>query len=494
MLLKLLGKLESAAARPILLRAPISFQLLTWCLRGKRASSRRNSMAKLTKRIVDAAEAQGKDYVIWDDELPGFGLRVFTSGKRSYLIQYRSAGRSRRYTIGQHGVWTPELARKEAKVQLGRVAQGDNPAEERQLDHKAITVKELCDLYLNDSKAGLILGKGGRPKKSTTIVTDTGRIHRHILPLIGTRRVKDLVKADINKVLKDIMAGKTRVSVKTKKLRGKAIVRGGVGTATRTVGLLGGILTYAMEAGIIETNPAHGIRKPKDRVRNRRLTKSEYRTLGGILRKAAEDERYQMTTDIIRQIALTGCRRSEMIKLRWAEADMEASCLRLVESKEGASTRAIGLPVVEFLERRWMVKAGSYVFPGQDDDNAFGSFPNHWEKIFRNTSLADITPHVLRHSFASIANDLGFTEVTIAALIGHAKGSVTSKYIHTLDTALIMAADTISGYIQGLLDGVEFRQTAYALDRDSRKAALARFLNGALATDSQEDEERRLAA
>jgi hypothetical protein len=183
-------------------------------------------MAKLTKRIVDAAEAQGKDYVIWDDELPGFGLGVFTSGKRSYLIQYRSAGRSRRYTIGLHGVWTPELARKEAKVQLGRVAQGDNPAEERQLDHKAITVKELCDLYLNDFKAGLILGKGGRPKKATTMVTDTGRIHRHILPLIGTRRVKDLVKADVNKVMKDIMAGKTRVSVKTKKLRGKAIVRG----------------------------------------------------------------------------------------------------------------------------------------------------------------------------------------------------------------------------------------------------------------------------
>ena len=179
-------------------------------------------MAKLTKRIVDAAEAQDKDYVIWDDELPGFGLRVFTSGKRSYLIQYRSAGRSRRYTIGLHGVWTPELARKEAKVQLGRVAQGDNPAEERQLDHKAITVKELCDLYLNDLKSGLILGKGGRPKKATTMVTDTGRIHCHILPLIGTRRVKDLVKADVNKVMKDIMAGKTRISVKTKKLRGKA--------------------------------------------------------------------------------------------------------------------------------------------------------------------------------------------------------------------------------------------------------------------------------
>ncbi|WP_114910856.1 tyrosine-type recombinase/integrase [Acidibrevibacterium fodinaquatile] len=451
-------------------------------------------MAKLTKRLVDAAEPREKDYVIWDDELPGFGLRVFASGKRSYVLQYRALGRSRRYTIGLHGVWTAEAARQEAKVQLGRVAQGDNPAEERQLDHNAITVKELCTLYLNDLNAGLILGKGGRPKKPTTIVTDTGRIERHIIPLLGTRRVKDLTKADINKVLKDIMAGKTRVSVKTKKLRGKAIVRGGAGTATRTVGLLGGILTYAVEAGIITSNPAHGLRKPKDNVRKRRLSEAEYRTLGEMLRKAAEEERYAMTVDIIRQIALTGCRRSEMISLKWTEADTEASCLRLEDSKEGESIRPIGLPVVEYLEQRRTDEAGTYVFPGRGEDNAFGSFPNHWEQLFKDSPLSDVTPHVLRHSFASIANDLGFTEVTIAALVGHSKGSVTSKYIHALDTALIMAADTIAGYIDGLMNGKEFKQTAYALDRDSRKAALARFLCKAEGTESDGAGEERLAA
>lgn len=445
-------------------------------------------MAKLTKRLVDAAEPREKDYVVWDDELPGFGLRVFTSGKRSYVLQYRALGRSRRYTIGLHGVWTAEGARQEAKVQLGRVAQGDNPAEERQLDHKAITVKELCTLYLNDLNAGLILGKGGRPKKPTTIVTDIGRIERHIIPLLGTRRVKDLTKADINKALKDIMAGKTRVSVKTKKLRGKAIVRGGAGTATRTVGLLGGILTYAVEAGIITSNPAHGLRKPKDNVRQRRLSEAEYRTLGEMLRRAAEEEKYAMTVDIIRQITLTGCRRSEMIGLKWTEADTEASCLRLEDSKEGESIRPIGLPVVEYLEQRHTEDVGTYVFPGRGEDNAFGSFPNHWEQLFKDSALSDVTPHVLRHSFASIANDLGFTEVTIAALVGHAKGSVTSKYIHTLDTALIMAADTISGYIQGLLDGIEFKQTAYALDRDSRRAALDRFLMKAVADPAKEPE------
>jgi integrase len=453
-------------------------------------------MAKLTKRIVDAAGVREKDYFLWDDELPGFGLRIFTSGKRSYLIQYRAAGRTRRYTIGLHGVWTPETARQEAKVQLGRIAKGDNPAEERQLDHQAITVKELCELYLKDLDAGLILGKGGRPKKAGTISSDIGRIHRHIIPLIGNRRVKDLVKADIAKVLKDIMAGKTAVSVKTKKLRGKAIVRGGVGTATRTVGLLGGILTYAMEAGIITANPAHGVRKPKDNVRGRRLTEAEYRILGEMLRTAAETEKYEMTVDIIRQIAMSGCRRSEMIGLMWTEADTGASCLRLADSKEGASIRPIGLPVVEYLEERRKTQTGTYVFPGRRaEDAAFGGFPNHWKQIFKDSPLADVTPHVLRHSFASIANDLGFTEVTIAALVGHAKGSVTSKYIHTLDTALIMAADTISGYIQGLLDGKAFKQTAYALDRDSRKAALARFLQKAAGDDEADSiEEQRLAA
>jgi integrase len=174
--------------------------------------------------------------------------------------------------------------------------------------------------------------------------------------------------------------------------------------------------------------------------------------------------------------------------------DTENSCLRLSESKEGASTRPIGLPVIEFLEEHRLKRTGTFVFPGSAEDNAFGSFQNHWAKIFAASPLADVTAHILRHSFASIANDLGFTEHTIAALIGHATGSVTSKYIHTIDTALIMAADTISGYIQGLLDGVAFRQIAYALDRESRKAALARFLERAAGENQERDDAKQLLA
>jgi Arm DNA-binding domain len=291
-------------------------------------------MPKLNKRIVDAAHPTGKDYVVWDDDLPGFGLRVFASGKRSYIIQYRALGRSRRITIGAHGVWTPEMARQEAKVQLGRIAQGDNPAEERLIDRQAITVKELCQMYLADLDAGLVLGKGGRPKAPGTVVSDIGRINRHIIPLLGNRRLKDLVKADVNRMMKDIMVGKTRMSAKTKKLRGKSIVRGGAGTAARTVSLFGGMLTYAGEAGLIDNNPAHGIRKPKYAVRQRRLNEDEYRILGEMLRTA--EPSYPITVKIIRLIAMTGCRRSEIITLLWKDVDIDHSCLRLSQSKEGS--------------------------------------------------------------------------------------------------------------------------------------------------------------
>lgn len=434
-------------------------------------------MVKLTKRVIDAAVAEVKDYILWDEEIPGFGLRVFPSGKRSYLVQYRADGRSRRYTIGVHGVWTPESARREAKAQLGRVAQGEDPAEEKAELNKAMSMKELCELYMDDLRNGLILGKGGRPKKQSTVDIDLGRIERHVIPLLGTRRVKDLTKAILTKVMRDIMAGKTKAFIKTNKLRGRANVRGGPGTAARTLGLIGGILTYAVDLGVVDSNPAHGIKRPKDNVRSRRLNDGEYRILGRMLEAASQIEKFSPSVDIIRQIALTGCRRGEIINLKWCDVDINGSCLQLSESKEGRSIRPIGLPVVEFLESRQSDETGTFVFPGpRGEDTAFGGLPNHWNEIFIGSPLEGVTPHVLRHSFASIGNDLGFTEVTIAALMGHAKGSVTSKYIHVLDAALIMAADTLAGYISALLEGTVFKQRAYSLDRDARKAALADFI------------------
>ncbi len=437
-------------------------------------------MSKLTKTVVDKAEPRDRQYTVWCGELKGLGVFVLPSGTRTYFVDYRNANNvRRRMKLGRHGQITAEQARTLAIQALAEVSKGNDPLEARNSARKAMSVKELCELYIAELEAGRILGKGGRPKKASTKITDLGRINRHIIPLLGKKRVTHVTKADVTAMMKDIMVGKTRVSEKTKKLRGKSIVRGGIGTASRAVGLLGGIFTYARdELGIIEINPAHGVRKPKDAVRTRRLNEDDYRTLGRILTNAAEDERYTRTVEMIRQIAMSGCRRGEVIKLRKTELDTVGSCFRFEDTKEGQSVRPIGLPVLEYFDARDMSGDSPYVFPGErNPDKPFGSFPRHWEKIFAGTELADITAHVLRHSFASLANDLGFTEITIAALLGHAKGSTTtSRYVHTLDAALVMAADTVSGYIQALLEGAKLSHTHYALDRSSRKAALVRFL------------------
>lgn len=440
-------------------------------------------MAKLTKTIVDRAGTRERDEFIWDDEVPGFGLRVFKSGKRSYLIQYRMGGRTRRYTIGSHGIWTPEMARKQAKVFLAGVAQGEDPAESKKLDAKAMTVKELCETYLDDAKKGLVLGKSGGPKKQLTINTDEGRIRRHIIPLLGSRRAKDISASDVNRFLRDVAGGKTATDVKTKK-RGRAIVRGGPGAAARSVGLLGGIFTYAIEQGIVELNPARGIRKPKDKVRTRRLSEAEFGILGQLLSDHEGNASTALAAKIIRVLALTGCRRNEIVSLKWSEVDEDHSCLALEDSKEGASIRPVGLRALDAINGEKPAKLNGVVFPGGSDATIYHAFPKKWKAIFDGTQLADITPHVLRHSFASLANDLGFTEATVGAMLGHSSGSVTSRYVHVVDTALVLAADTVSGFIHALMSGIVFKRAPSALDRKAREAAITRLLAKAVNDDA----------
>ena len=193
----------------------------------------------------------------------------------------------------------------------------------------------------------------------------------------------------MTKMMNDVIAGKTAAVRKTGKKRGVSVLRGGRGTASKCVGLTGSMLTYAISMGIIEHNVAHGIRKPKDQVRDRRLSEDEYRLLGKMLREASEDPELTPTIAITRLLALTGCRRGEILGLKWSEVDFENSCLRLADSKEGASTRPVGLPVIELLEERRKSVEGEFVFPGVRGSETFGSFPNQWNRIFDGDKLPD---------------------------------------------------------------------------------------------------------
>jgi integrase len=392
------------------------------------------------------------DIYAWDDDLPGFGLRIKPSGVRSFMVQYRnSSGISRRITIGRFGIVTTEEARALAKGVLADVIKGGDPAAKRLDDRRAISVRELCDAYLAAAEKGVILGKGGRPKKASTLYVDRGRIKRHILPLLGNRAVKDLTTPDIVRFMRSVAAGNTAANIKTG-FRGRSIVTGGRGTAARTVGLLGGILSFAVSEGLIAVNPARAINRPADQRREVRLSLTEFAQLGKALTIAQAKGENPSAILAIKLLALTGCRRGEVERLTWSELDLPGHCLRLANSKEGRSVRPIGQVAIDLLAGS--KREGKFVLPGRGGW-FFTGLPKAWRRIVKEAGLDHLTPHGLRHAYASTAADLGYAEPTIAALLGHATHTMTSRYIHHVDQALIAAADAVSARVSGALNGAE---------------------------------------
>jgi integrase len=407
---------------------------------------------KLTKRTLDSIKPKPThDVFLWDDEVPGFGLRIKSSGVRSFIVQYRNgSGVSRRMTLGKFGVLTPDEARKMAKHTLAEVARGADPAARRAQDRDAMTVRQLCRIYLEAAEKGLILGKGKRPKKGSTLYIDRGRIERHILPLMGSQRVRDLTTPDILRFMRDVTTGKTADDVKTG-FRGRAIIEGGVGTASRTVGLLGGILSFAVSEGVIASNPVRGVKRPADNRREIRLTAEQYRALGKTVAAADVGGENPSAVLAIRLLALTGCRRGEIERLQWDEVDLPGRCLRFSDSKEGKSIRPLGADAVRLLAK--LTNDSRYVLPGNAPDKPFVGLPKAWPRIVGKANLSDLTPHGLRHAFASVAVDLGYSEPTIAALLGHGTHSITGRYLHHLDSALLAAADEVAGEIAAMMAG-----------------------------------------
>jgi len=407
---------------------------------------------KLTKRTLDSVKPKPThDVFLWDDEVSGFGLRIKSSGVRSFIVQYRNgSGVSRRMTLGKFGVLTPDEARKMAKQTLAEVARGADPAARRAQDREAMTVRQLCRIYLEAADKRLILGKGKRPKKASTLYIDRGRIERHILPLLGSRRVRDLTTPDILRFMRDVTTGKTADDVKTG-FRGRAIIEGGAGTASRTVGLLGGILSFAVSEGIIASNPVRGVTRPADNRREIRLTADQYRALGKAVTAADVGGENPSAVLAIRLLALTGCRRGEIERLQWDEVDLPGRCLRFSDSKEGKSIRPLGADAGRLLAK--LTNDSRYVLPGNAPDKPFVGLPKAWPRIVGKANLPDLTPHGLRHAFASVAADLGYSEPTIAALLGHGTHSITGRYLHHLDSALLAAADKVAGEIAAMLAG-----------------------------------------
>jgi integrase len=382
---------------------------------------------------------------VWDSTVPGFGARRQGGAAVSYVLMYRTReGRQRRYTIGRHGApWTPDTAREKALRLLGEVVTGADPAADKRKARKAMTVAELCDAYIADAEAGRLLTRRGQSKKASTLAIDRGRIERHFKPLLGSRTVAAVTRNDIEQFLHDVAEGKSAKRVKTKP-RGLARVRGGRGTATRAVGLFGAIFTYAVRRGLRPDNPVYGVIRFADGKRERRLSDDEYAGLGAALREAETATIWPAAIAVTRFLALTGWRSGEALGLRWREVDLVRRTVTLADSKTGRSIRPLSPAACDVL-RRLPRMTGELVFPATRGDGRMTGFPKLWARIAKLRELpADVTPHVLRHSFASLAGDLGYSEPTIAALVGHKGRSVTSRYVHSADAVLLAAADVVA--------------------------------------------------
>jgi integrase len=388
-----------------------------------------------------------------DAKVIGFRARRQTGPAITFSVVYRrpSDGRQRRATIGRWGSpWTVETARTEARRLLGEVSVGLDPAQDKQDRRGAMTMRDLFAEYLDAARAGRILGRSGQPKRASTIFFDEGAIRAHLAPLIGDRKVSDVTRRDVEKVMHNIADGATARTIKGKR-RGLGRVTGGRGIATRAIGLLGGIMTFAVSRELTDSNPCARLRRFAEGRRERRLSDDEYAALAAGL-TASEGSMWPPASAALKFLALTGWRVGEALALRWRDIDLVRRTANLRDTKTGASMRPLSHAACDLLKGMTQLDGAALVFPASRPGVVMSGFKRHARRIIAAAGLSsDVTPHVLRHSYASTANDLGLSEPTVAMLVGHKGRSVTSRYTHGADAPLLAAADAVADRIVGFM-------------------------------------------
>jgi integrase len=401
---------------------------------------------KLSKRAVDALKPRAERYTAWDTDVSGFGLRVAPAGERVYVLKYRAAGQQRWYTIGRLGSpWTPEMARREAVRLLGEVAKGLDPALQRGADRQAITVSELCDLYL---------AEGVAHKKETTRRADRGRILRHLKPLLGRKRVDAVTREDINRLLRDVQSGKTAAPEPKKgDRRPGSIARGGSGVAAQCVSLMGTLLAFAIERGLRKDNPAHGVKKAPVRKMERFLSEEEIARLATALDDQAKASENPYPAAAIKLLLLTGCRRGEILNLRWQHVDFERQCIRLPDSKTGAKVVYLNAPAATLLLELPRDAENPHVIVGAIKGAPLAGIDKIWFSIRKRAGLDGVRLHDLRHSFASVGAIGGLSLPIIGALLGHKHAMTTARYAHLSADPVRAANEAIGARISAAMEG-----------------------------------------
>lgn len=389
-------------------------------------------MPKLSKRVVDALkrDPEGGEFFVWCDELPGFGVRVKPSGRKTFLIQYRMAGRTRRLTLGAVGVLTVTQARKKAIGHLAVVAQGGDPSRDRNAARLAPTVRELGKRYIEDY---------ARPhKKASTAKADERNIELHVLPRLAKARVADVTRQEIADLHRH--------------LRDRPIL------ANRVLALLSKMFSLSVLWGLREDNPVKGVPRYRENRRERFLSEREFARLGQALREA-EIENVELPGAIaaIRLLLFTGCRCSEILRLRWDDIDFQRGLFWLRDSKTGARTVPMNAPARAVLSaHRETVGEAEWVIEGLREGRPLSSLWRAWDRIRTKAELEGVRIHDLRHSHASVGAEAGLSLPIIGALLGHTSPATTARYAHLADDPRRRASDLVGSKLAAALgEGTE---------------------------------------
>ena len=402
-------------------------------------------MPKLTKRLVDATAPSPQEVFLWDSEVKGFGLRVKPSGSKAFVLKYRVGPRTKRLTIGKIGSpYTVEEARRAAADLLRAVRDGRDPGEEKRERLAAETVADLAGLYLGPD------GRAARPrKKSSSWLRDEAAIHHHIVPLLGRKLINDLTPSDVQRFQADVAAGKTRADRKAGP-RARIIVRGGKGTAARTLATLSTMLEYGVSRGLLPANPTRGVSLYKGEAKERPLSQAE---VAAVARGLAILEDLGMVSRAmaaaIKLLLLTGARKSEITRLRWEHVDLERGRLVLPDSKTGA--KVVPLPAAAARIIAGLPRRSDWVLPSERTNGPIIGLQKAWEMTRQWCGIEDVRLHDLRHSFATFAVSDGASLYLVGKALGHKQGRTTERYAHVADDPVKAVSNRTANHIAALM-------------------------------------------
>ena len=374
----------------------------------------RRSDTRLTKRVVDALGAGGKDTLYWDRDLAGFGVRVYANGRKVYVVQSRGPRGPKRVTLGRHGELSCEEARKRAAPVIDAIKRG-----EERTPVRAPTVADLADRFMSEY-VGTHCKPGTAPKYRSVL-------ENHVLPALGPMKLEDV--------------GRAEVTALHHRLRETP------GMANTVVDVLSRMfrLAEAWDLAPPGGNPCRRVRRYRMRPRERFLTPGEYRRLGHALGEA-EGTLWPPAVAAIRLLLLTGCRREEVLNLRWDDVDRAAGELRLRDTKTGPRMVPLTAAARGVLDGVPRPAKNPWVFPGQREDRLSNLY-HYWKPVRARAGLHDVRLHDLRHSYASRALALGESLSVIGSLLGHREVASTARYAHLMREAEKAAAARVGDSI-----------------------------------------------